>query len=542
MGRSLVVRVAFGALFAASSSCDPRSAEQAPPRALPALEIEAVLVSKALAAPPPPVSAPAVPTDAWAELLAGERAVQDARDQLFPLHGVATHILAQVQVEPKADAPVLGYLRRGARVRARSLQRGGGCEHAWHELATGGFVCEGRGFLLGPGVQSFEPSPLPPSLQDGLPYRYAKNARATLQYWRVPTRAEERVASELFAQQPELFVSVTRPDPLQAMPPAPSPEALPQVPDYVRQAMDPGFYISVDRLEPRSNEEAVTEHAFVRTVRGGYVASAELSEATEPPPVGVVLDAEASLPLAIVYRAQAKSWRRDPLSAELLAAEPLPRWTALPLTSAAAGELGDAYRLARSGVLVQRPAVRIATAAERPALIPKRARWIHVRLAEQTLVAYEGSRPVFATLVSSGKAGFETPPGIFRIWSKHISTTRDGGAPSASAAAAASAALGANAVKPASAPPVPAKPEQDPDGDEAYSIEDVPWTMYFQGSYALHAAFWHERFGQVRSHGCINLSPADARWLFRWSTPVLPADWHGVLATNDNAGTWVWIE
>jgi lipoprotein-anchoring transpeptidase ErfK/SrfK len=156
-----------------------------------------------------------------------------------------------------------------------------------------------------------------------------------------------------------------------------------------------------------------------------------------------------------------------------------------------------------------------------------------VRLAEQTLVAYEGTRPVFATLVSSGKAGFETPPGIFRIWSKHISTTMDGVAPSASAAAAAGATLGAAA---------PAQAAQTPGGDEAYSIEDVPWTMYFQGSYALHAAFWHERFGQVRSHGCINLSPADARWLFRWSTPVLPADWHGVLATNDNPGTWVWIE
>jgi lipoprotein-anchoring transpeptidase ErfK/SrfK len=183
--------------------------------------------------------------------------------------------------------------------------------------------------------------------------------------------------------------------------------------------------------------------------------------------------------------------------------------------------------------VLQRSAVRIVSAAPRPALIPKRARMIHVRLAEQTLVAYEGDKPVFATLVSSGKPGFDTPPGIYRIWSKHISTTMDGVAPSATAAAAAGATLGAEHV---------AQHAPDPGGDEAYSIEDVPWTMYFQGSYALHAAFWHERFGQVRSHGCVNLAPADARWLFRWSTPVLPADWHGVIATSDNPGTWVWIE
>ena len=113
-----------------------------------------------------------------------------------------------------------------------------------------------------------------------------------------------------------------------------------------------------------------------------------------------------------------------------------------------------------------------------------------------------------STLVSSGKEGFETPRGLFRIFAKHVSATMDG--------------LAGN--------------------DEAYSIEDVPWTMYFQGNYALHAAFWHDKFGNVRSHGCVNLSPADAHWLFRWATPVLPIGWHGVIADKSNAGTFVFID
>jgi hypothetical protein len=82
------------------------------------------------------------------------------------------------------------------------------------------------------------------------------------------------------------------------------------------------------------------------------------------------------------------------------------------------------------------------------------------------------------------------------------------------------------------------------DGDVAsdgpYSIEDVPWVQYFQGSYALHGAFWHDNFGYVRSHGCVNLAPEDARTLFSWTEPKLPEGWHGAFAAPDK-GTRVVI-
>ena len=138
-------------------------------------------------------------------------------------------------------------------------------------------------------------------------------------------------------------------------------------------------------------------------------------------------------------------------------------------------------------------------------------KWIDVDLTRQTLIAFEGTRPVFATLVSSGRRNtqdkekdFPTPTGTFRIGEKHVTTTMDG----------------------------------DVASDGPYSIEDVPWVMYFQGSYALHGAFWHDNFGHVRSHGCVNLAPEDARRLFGWVDPPLPAGWHGVFAQPD-AGTRV---
>ncbi len=81
----------------------------------------------------------------------------------------------------------------------------------------------------------------------------------------------------------------------------------------------------------------------------------------------------------------------------------------------------------------------------------------------------------------------------------------------------------------------------DDDGasDGTYRIEDVPWVMYFEKSLALHGAFWHSGFGRERSHGCVNLTPHDARHLFMWAGPNLPEGWHGVRATKENPGTRV---
>jgi hypothetical protein len=144
-----------------------------------------------------------------------------------------------------------------------------------------------------------------------------------------------------------------------------------------------------------------------------------------------------------------------------------------------------------------------------PPELEEGGKWIHVDISDQRLTAYEGDRPVFMTLVSSGNEEkdeeFATPRGTFWIQSKHVSTTMD------------NLAL----------------------DEEAYSIEDVPWTMYFHANYALHGAFWHSVFGHLRSHGCVNMTPQDAKWIFDWSDPRLPLGWHGIVATKDRPGTLV---
>ena len=472
--------------------------------------------------PPPP------PYDAEAAARAREDAERAAFEAEWPLHGIAYHFLAQVRARPDGASPIVGYLRRGSRFRAKEGLRGPGCDRGWNEIVGGGFVCRGEGFLLGDRPQSFEPSPVPAALDDALPYPYAYVAREDApQYWRIPTVSEEReadtVVASLRARAAAAVAAVAIEGDSEATPAAePDLEAPPGVavvpaavetaidggvgaaaalPAFLRMRMQRGFYVSIDR------EEIDGDRRFFRTVRGSYVPSAVLAEAQPPAMRGVVLGGEWRPPLGFVFRRGVRSLVRDPVSNTFSPGDPVEFHAPLLLEEQPIERRGGVYRVTRQGLVLRESAMRLVPVIARPEGIGESDRWIHVDSSEQTLVAYEGDRPVFATLVSTGRPGFETPLGTFRIQSKHVSTTMD-----------------------------------DPDSlTDAYSIEDVPWTMYFEGSYALHAAFWHDSFGHVRSHGCVNIAPADARWLFQWTTPTLPPGWHGVIAGPRRVGTFVHV-
>jgi hypothetical protein len=77
------------------------------------------------------------------------------------------------------------------------------------------------------------------------------------------------------------------------------------------------------------------------------------------------------------------------------------------------------------------------------------------------------------------------------------------------------------------------------DDDDVYSVADVPWTMYYDGNYALHTSYWHDGFGGPRSHGCINLAPRDARRLYHWSSPDVPPGWVTVYGDAETPGSLV---
>jgi hypothetical protein len=136
----------------------------------------------------------------------------------------------------------------------------------------------------------------------------------------------------------------------------------------------------------------------------------------------------------------------------------------------------------------------------------KEQKWIDVSITYQTLTLYEGEKPVYATLVSTGVDGDGDPKttkstvrGEFRIDTKHVTSTMDA---------------------------------DDP--ENRFELRDVPWVQFFEQAFALHAAYWHDDFGRMRSHGCVNMSPVDARRVFMWTDPPVPEGWHGVKSGGQN--------
>ncbi len=112
------------------------------------------------------------------------------------------------------------------------------------------------------------------------------------------------------------------------------------------------------------------------------------------------------------------------------------------------------------------------------------ARWISIDLYEQVLIAYEGERPVFATLTASGMADWSTNEGLFHVYIRYPRSPMSGA-------------------------------EGQPD---FYYLQEVPWTMYYDNDIAIHGAYWHDGFGFRRSHGCVNVSITDAHFLYNWSS------------------------
>ena len=76
-------------------------------------------------------------------------------------------------------------------------------------------------------------------------------------------------------------------------------------------------------------------------------------------------------------------------------------------------------------------------------------------------------------------------------------------------------------------------------GDMPYSIEAVPYVMYFHKSYAVHGAFWHENFGVKMSHGCINMAPLDAKYVFFHTDPPVRQGWQGAWSSDERVGSLV---
>ena len=143
-----------------------------------------------------------------------------------------------------------------------------------------------------------------------------------------------------------------------------------------------------------------------------------------------------------------------------------------------------------------------------PIAFPKNEKkWIRVDLSEQIAVAYEGSRPIRAFVVSSGLPGTPTVTGEFRIRTKVKAQTMTGG-----------------------------------EGAGYYNLPNVKWVQYFYQEYSFHGTYWHNDFGRPKSHGCLNMTNSDAKWLFDWAGPTWDGKTVWFNSDEENPGTLVIVQ
>jgi hypothetical protein len=149
-------------------------------------------------------------------------------------------------------------------------------------------------------------------------------------------------------------------------------------------------------------------------------------------------------------------------------------------------------------------------------------KWLDVSLVMQTLVAYEGKRPHFVTLVSLSREG--------AAGADASATGAVQGAPSA-AWGLGTFEVTAKHVTGVGADPFALR--------ESYQLYDVPWTLELGAGRKLYGAYWHDRFGIEHGAGGIELSPRDAVRVFQWATPALPDGWHSTTRLGNEEKTFV---
>jgi hypothetical protein len=427
-----------------------------------------------------------------------------------------------VYERPNRSSAQLGYLRVGgsAPVNGPAI-KSADCAQGWQPIKPTGFVCindQATYTSSDPIVELTREHP--PEFGRKLPYIYGTVRKPGPTYARLPDRAalheaepgyEERIPEWLnaggeigAAYAPEVWLGIGQSavDPAAAW----SQGLTAEVPELLQREVAPGLGGQTRAPDQTvlSLMRAKTGYAFLRTFwwqgrRYGLTPQMELVPVDRLRPIrgsdfhGYVIGKDVDYPFALV-RSPAAKYRSGTTA---------PYRAAIALSGKQAFYNDVLHYETKTGEWISdRFASRLDPPKKLPGWAKQGEKWIDVNVTKQTLVLYEGETPVYATLVSTGEAGLSdhqtttaTKLGIFRIHTKHVTSTMS-----------------------------------SEEVGEEFELREVPYVMYFdKEGYALHGAYWHDRFGIPKSHGCINLAPEDARRIFHWTEPALPLGWHGVL-------------
>jgi lipoprotein-anchoring transpeptidase ErfK/SrfK len=586
--------------------------------------------SGADAGPGPDAAIAAPPADA-SSLVEDSGAASVTPGDGRPALGI-TAFVATVYREPRDTSRKLGYLRLGAIV-PRSAEPVGkvGCPGGWYEVAPKGFVCAGPEATTDLSTPMLRAASRRPNLATALPYHYAFVRAVLPLYLRVPTaeqqyKAEFKLKEHLdwFSENAQQVSKVTLgandvPIDARGVPinnkklgelglgknsteqslgatlggsgdddPIPfwlanGQRAIPNVSDFAV----PDYSVFADRARRHTGLALVGSFAtgpdtlqrrFAVTTDMRLAPASKIKADTGSPWHGLELDDAMTLPLAFVRAQGARAYKIT--HGKVTPSGEMDFRSAHALTGKMRTVDGVKYYRTNDKFWVKQTDVGLAIA---PASFPDDAnqgkKWVEISIGAQTLVLWEGNKPVYATLISSGQAGIDDPKkttatvrGVFKIRNKHITATMDSNESSSVGGRANTTAPRDKGSDAGDKPPVKnsaqtkssgakgaSAQEGDHDakkprrgdgeygvtkrrGEGSFVLRDVPYIQYFESGYALHAAYWHDVFGTPRSHGCVNLAPVDAHRVFAWTDPQVPEGWHAVNAGEDfGEGTTVVI-
>jgi L,D-transpeptidase catalytic domain len=432
---------------------------------------------------------------------------------------------------PDTGSRKLGYLRAGAVMKSSEKPvSGGGCAEGFFPVEPAGYVCIAQGATRSAKSEVVRAASRRPNADARLPYLYGIVKSASPMYARLP---DKQILAE---NEPDLERHMTfwlgddksgagygqevwlDGRPASPVSPATAFETsfteTDRIPWFLangRQTLNlsglvTGKDVVVAARTKRRNGLAFVDSFVFEGRRYAVTTDLLVMPADRLRPIhgsdfhGWEIPRDIDFPFALIRREGARRYRYE--NGKLSDAGAIPWRSAVALTGKQAFFSGRLHFEAKDHTYVSdQYASRLDPPKKMPGWGANGEKWIDINISKQTLVAYEGTKAVFATLVSTGEAGLGDPEttkstarGIFRIHTKHLTATMD----------------------------------SDVVGEE-FELRDIPYVQYFQDGYALHAAYWHDRFGRPKSHGCVNLSPEDARRLFFWTEPALPPGWHGVM-------------
>ncbi len=433
----------------------------------------------------------------------------DTRPRLYAPAG-----LVKIHEKPDRDAPVIGAMRAGQSVAMRDttltperkLKRLYQCDEGWYPVEPRGFVCVGGGDHA--TRDAHDPRVVAsvaalPDLDSDYPFKFGVSIGAP-QYKRLPTPEEQRsLESGLDAHL--------------ASPPAPIPEkggAVDATPagrppseaflEYQRASELP----LADELPAYPGMKVAWTQEFdangrtwLLTPDMTLVPKDKVRQKPLPTLHGVDLRAqpELSLPLAFFWLDDQPKFRMGADGKLTKSDEKFERHAFVKTTLKQARGPGGIYWQVGDDAYVPYNTVSILKKApyRAPGAGPS-DKWVEIRVTWGYLIAYEGDTPVYATAMSPGQDGianakYATARGKHYVdWKMYASDMmgRDKGAD--------------------------------------WYVQEVPWVQYYKDNFAAHGAWWHDEFGRPKSHGCVNLAPADARFLFRWMDPIVPEGWFAV--------------